>query len=90
MGHRVNRIRATQDLDGDTDGHESRTVLSAPSAIPLSGVPEDHHLALLLEPGTDVMAKLLLPIPPLARSRVLVDFYVSHAMESDVFSRTRL
>ncbi|KAK0207864.1 hypothetical protein DFS33DRAFT_1379414 [Desarmillaria ectypa] len=66
MGHRVNRSRATQDLDTMKYNEDPYT-----SASPSGG----HPLLLLLDPGVNVIARLVAMLPNDMRSRALVQFY---------------
>lgn len=77
MGHHVNRARATQDLEAvpysNNDGSPKLEVTS--HGIHL-GVPDGHPLALLIDPSTNIMSRLLLSALPEAQTHVLFQFYV--------------
>ncbi|PBK89251.1 hypothetical protein ARMGADRAFT_336462 [Armillaria gallica] len=66
MGHRVNRNRATQDFDTTNNNEDPYT-----SASPSGG----HPLLLLLDPGVNIIARLVAMLPDEMRTRALVQFY---------------
>ncbi|KAF8215783.1 fungal-specific transcription factor domain-containing protein [Mycena galopus ATCC 62051] len=74
MGHRVNRTRATQDLEAGPYSSNGPSRMEVTS-IPQLGVHKGHPLALLIDPGTNIMSRLLLSMLPEAQTRVLVQFY---------------
>ncbi|KAJ6520200.1 fungal-specific transcription factor domain-containing protein [Mycena sanguinolenta] len=74
MGHRVNRTRATQDLEVGYLNHRSSEPEVGPHAGRL-GVPDGHPLALLIDPSTNITHRLLLSMLTEAQTRVLVQFY---------------
>ncbi len=67
MGHRVNRNRATQDFETTNNNEDPYT-----SASPSGG----HPLLLLLDPGVNIIARLVAMLPDEMRTRALVQFYV--------------
>jgi hypothetical protein len=67
MGHRVNRARAAQELSPEIPA----------SYLPASRSSDTHPLAILLDPGTDVKARILALLPDERVCRVLVEYYVS-------------
>ncbi|KAJ7610886.1 fungal-specific transcription factor domain-containing protein [Roridomyces roridus] len=74
MGHRVNQTRATQDLEAVPYSDETR---SPRVEAPQLGVPRGHPLALLIDPTTNVMSKLLasLGLLPEEQTSTLIQFY---------------
>ncbi|KAF7347512.1 Nucleus protein [Mycena venus] len=76
MGHRVNRTRATQDLEAVPYSNNDRSPkLEVTSHGTHFGVPDGHPLALLIDPSTNVMSRLLLSTLPEAQTRILIQFY---------------
>ncbi|KAJ7492254.1 fungal-specific transcription factor domain-containing protein [Mycena latifolia] len=76
MGHRVNATRATEDLGAlpysNADRSPKRDVTS--NGLHL-GVPNGHPLALLIDPNTNVMNRLLVSLLPEAETQTLIRFY---------------
>jgi hypothetical protein len=72
MGHRVNQTRATQDLEAVPYSNPPQLEVIS-DGIHL-GVPDG--LALLIDPSTDIMGRLLVPMLPVAQTRILIQFYV--------------
>lgn len=70
MGHKVNRSRATQDVEGDSCRREDHLNPSLP-------LPISHPLALLVDSSTDIVARLLRTLPDEWQSQSLIQFYVS-------------
>ncbi|KAJ7921327.1 fungal-specific transcription factor domain-containing protein [Mycena leptocephala] len=71
MGHRVNQTRATQNLEAVPYSNPPQLkVISNGIHI---GVPDG--LALLVDPSTDIMGRLLVPMLPVAQTRILIQFY---------------
>jgi hypothetical protein len=70
MGHKVNRSRATQDVEDDTCIRENHSNLGLP-------LPTTHPLALLVDSSTNVVARLLRTLPDEWQTRCLIQFYVS-------------
>ncbi|KAJ7665424.1 hypothetical protein DFH06DRAFT_1390944 [Mycena polygramma] len=78
MGHRVNQTRATQDLDADAVsffGDRSPKPEVTSYGINHIGVPDGHPLALLIDPSTNMMSRLLVSMLPEAQTRPLIQFY---------------
>ncbi|KAJ7116836.1 fungal-specific transcription factor domain-containing protein [Mycena crocata] len=76
MGHRVNQTRATQDLEAVPYANDDRSPKLELTSHGLHfGVPDGHPLALLIDPGTNIMSRLLVSLPPEAQTRALVQFY---------------
>ncbi|KAJ6614995.1 hypothetical protein B0H10DRAFT_2042843 [Mycena sp. CBHHK59/15] len=73
MGHRVNQTRATQDLEAVPYSDDDRS--PKPTAGIHLGVPDGHPLALLIDPGTNIMSRLLISFLPEAHTRALIQFY---------------
>lgn len=70
MGHRVNRTRAEQELSPQV-----ATVSTYPST------EQNHFFSVLLDPGTEVIARLVALLPDERMCRVLVEYYVSHTYQ---------
>ncbi|KAJ7109829.1 fungal-specific transcription factor domain-containing protein [Mycena epipterygia] len=75
MGHRVNQTRATQDLDAVSYSSDRSPKLEVTSRGINFGVPDGHPLALLIDPSTNIMSRLLVSLLPEAQTRVLIQFY---------------
>lgn len=76
MGHKVNRSRATRDLEVEADPYARSHSSDPGEAVSGWRLSESHPLALLIDPGTNVMAKLLALVPDDQRSKTLVQYYV--------------
>ncbi|KAJ7755008.1 fungal-specific transcription factor domain-containing protein [Mycena maculata] len=76
MGHRVNQTRATQDLEAVPYSNDDRSSkLEVTSHGIQLGVPDGHPLALLIDPSTDIMSRLLVSLLPDAQTAALIHFY---------------
>ncbi|KAJ7269352.1 fungal-specific transcription factor domain-containing protein [Mycena haematopus] len=75
MGHRINRTRATQDLEAGPYSNDRSSELEVTSDAIRLGVPDSHPLALLIDPNTNIISRLLLSMLPETQTRVLVQFY---------------
>ncbi|KAJ7687368.1 hypothetical protein B0H17DRAFT_1069983 [Mycena rosella] len=77
MGNRVNQKRATDDLVSQelvSDRNQSPKIEGASNVLHL-GVPDGHPLALLIDPNTNVMQRLLASLLPEAETHILIQFY---------------
>ncbi|KAJ7431745.1 hypothetical protein B0H11DRAFT_1966449 [Mycena galericulata] len=76
MGHRVNQKRATQDLEGVPYSEDAQTPrLEVTSRGSHLGVPDGHPLALLIDPSTNIVDRLLISFLPEAQTGALIRFY---------------
>ncbi|KAJ6601447.1 fungal-specific transcription factor domain-containing protein [Mycena vulgaris] len=75
MGHRVNQTRAAQDLDAVSYSNDRSPKLEVTSNGLHLGVPDGHPLALLIDPSTNVMSRLLVSLLPDSESQILIQFY---------------
>ncbi|KAJ7204411.1 fungal-specific transcription factor domain-containing protein [Mycena pura] len=78
MGNRVNQTRVTEDLEAapySTIGRSQRLAITPHGSSVHLGVPDGHPLALLIDPSTNIMSRLLVPILPQAQTDSLIQFY---------------
>ncbi|KAJ7204402.1 hypothetical protein GGX14DRAFT_569515 [Mycena pura] len=78
MGNRVNQTRATEDLEAapySTIGRSQRLAIPPHGSSVHLGVPDGHPLALLIDPSTNIMSRLLVSILPQAQTDPLIQFY---------------
>jgi hypothetical protein len=77
MGHRVNQTRATEDLKAISYSNNDRSPEPEVTSNGVHlGVPDGHPLALLIDPSTNLMSRLLVSMLPEDQTRILIQFYV--------------
>ncbi|CAK5264478.1 unnamed protein product [Mycena citricolor] len=75
MGHRVNTNRAAQELEAASHSTDRSPQLRVTRKGPQLGILPSHPLALLIDPNTDILGRLLSVMLPEQQAGVLVQFY---------------
>ncbi|CAK5280675.1 unnamed protein product [Mycena citricolor] len=75
MGHRVNTNRAAQELEAASHSTVRSPQLRVTRKGPQLGILPSHPLALLIDPNTDILGRLLSVMLPEQQAGVLVQFY---------------